>query len=71
MFINDSWDELLLFVMHAYRTSVHESTRYMYLPFNLMMGEECSLQADVTNPELRDAWLHDQTPHPFTIWVRD
>ena len=40
MFVNDrrdNWNELLLFVMHAYRTSVHESTGYS--PFRLMMGE--------------------------------
>ena len=43
MFVNDRWDNwhrLLPFVMHAYRTSVHESTGYS--PFHLMMGEECS-----------------------------
>ena len=40
MFVNDrrdNWNELLPFVMHAYRTSVHESTGYS--PFRLMMGE--------------------------------
>ena len=44
MFVNDrqdNWYELLPFVMHAYRTSIHESTGYS--PFRLMMGEECSL----------------------------
>ena len=43
MFVNDrrdNWNELLPFVMHAYRTSVHS-------PFRLMMGEECSLPQDV------------------------
>ena len=42
MFVNDNWHdnwhELLPFVMHAYCTSVHESTGYS--PFRLMMGEE-------------------------------
>ena len=41
MFVNDrrdNSDELLLYVMHAYRTSVHESTGYSR--FHLMMGEE-------------------------------
>ena len=41
MFVNDrrdNWNELLPFIMHAYRTSVHESTGYS--PFRLMMGEE-------------------------------
>ena len=41
MFVNDrrdNWHKLLPFVMHAYRTSVHESTGYS--PFRLMMGEE-------------------------------
>ena len=40
MFVNDrrdNWNELLPFVMHVYRTSVHESTGYS--PFRLMMGE--------------------------------
>ena len=43
MFVNDrrdNWNELLPYVMHAYRMSVHESTGYS--PFRLMMGEECS-----------------------------
>ena len=41
MFVNDrrdNWHKLLPFVMHAYRTSIHESTGYS--PFRLMMGEE-------------------------------
>ena len=73
MFVNDRWDnwhELLPFIMHAYRTSVHESTGYS--PFHLMMGEECSLPQDVSTAELRTqrqrwkdppraAWLSSQT----------
>ena len=54
MFVNDrrdNWSELLPFVMHAYRTSVHESTGYSL--FRLMMGEECSLPQDVSTDELR------------------
>ena len=47
----DNWHELLPFVMHAYRTSVHESTGYS--PYRLMMGEECSLPQDVNTKELR------------------
>ena len=53
-FVNDrrvNWHELLPFVMHAYHTSVHESTGYS--PFWLMMGEECSLPQDVNTEELR------------------
>ena len=49
MFINDrrdNWNELLPYVMHAYRTSVHESTGYS--PFRLMMGEEYSLPQDAS-----------------------
>ena len=82
MFVNDrrdNWHELLPFVMHAYRTSVHESTRYS--PFRLMMGEECSLPQDVSTEcslpqdvstdELRTHREHDVAPHPFATWVRD
>ena len=72
MFVNDrrdNWDELLPFVMHAYRTSVHESTGYS--PFRLMMGEECSLPQDVSTSELRTNREHDKSPHPFATWVRD
>ena len=72
MFVNDrrdNWHELLPFVMHAYRTSVHESTGYS--PFRLMMGEECSLPQDVTTEELRANREHDVAPHPFAVWVRD
>ena len=72
MFVNDgrdNWSELLPFVMHAYRTSVHESTRYS--PFRLMMGEECSLPQDVSTDELRTNREHDVAPHPFATWMRD
>ena len=63
MFVNDrrhNWHELLPFIMHAYRTSVHESTGYS--PFRLMMGEECSLPQDVTTEELRASREHDVAP---------
>ena len=63
MFVNDrrdNWHELLPFVMHAYQTSVHESTGYS--PFRLMMGEECSLPQDVTTEELRASREHDVAP---------
>ena len=63
MFVNDrrdNWHELLPFVMHAYRTSVHESTGYS--PFRLMMGEECSLPQDVTTDELRTGREQDVAP---------
>ena len=74
MFVNDrrdNWHELLPFVMHAYRTSVHESTGYS--PFRLMMGEECSLPQDVTTEELRTSREHDVAPTPLlcgcgTLW---
>ena len=72
MFVNDrrdNWHELLPFVMHAYRTSVHESTGYS--PFRLMMGEECSLPQDVSTAELRTQRENDAAPHPFATWVRD
>ena len=72
MFVNDrrdNWNELLPFVMHAYRTSVHESTGYS--PFRLMMGEECSLPQDVSTAELRTKRENDVAPHPFATWVRD
>ena len=72
MFVNDrrdNWNELLPFVMHAYRTSVHESTGYS--PFRLMMGEECSLPQDVSTDELCTNREHDVAPHPFATWVRD
>ena len=72
MFANDrrdNWNELLPYVMHAYRTSVHVSTGYS--PFRLMMGEECSLPHDVSTAELRTNREHDTSPHPFATWVRD
>ena len=55
--------------MHAYRTSVHESTEYS--PFRLMMGVECSLPQDVSTDGLRTNREHDVAPHPFATWVRD
>ena len=72
MFVNDRWDnwnELLPFVMHAYRTSVHESTGYSQ--FRLMMDEECSLPQDVSTAELRTKRENDVAPQPFATWVRD
>ena len=72
MFVNDrrdNWHELMPFIMHAYRTSVHESTGYS--PFRLMMGEECSLPQDVSTAELRTQRENDVAPHPFATWVRD
>ena len=57
MFMNDriyNWDVLLPFVMHAYCTSIHESTGF--LPFREMMRERCSLLANVSMPELRATW---------------
>ena len=72
MFVNDrrdNWNELLPFVMHAYRTSVYEST--VYSPFRLLMGEECSLPHDVSTDELRTNREQDVAPHPFATWVRD
>ena len=65
----DNWHELLPYVMHAYRTSVHESTGYS--PFRLMMGEECSLPQDLSTAELLANREQDIAPHPFTTWVRD
>ena len=52
MFVNDRRDnghKLLPFVMHAYRSNIHESTGYS--PFRLVMGEECSLPQDVSTAE--------------------
>ena len=72
MFVNDrrdNWHELLPFVMHAYPTSVHESTGYS--PFRLMMGEECSLSQDVNTEELCTRREQDIAPHPFATWVCD
>ena len=72
MFVNDwhdNWNELLPYVMHAYRTSVHESTGYSL--FRPMMGEECSLPQDDSISELRTNREHDISPHPFATWVRD
>ena len=72
MFVNDrrdNWNELLPYVMHAYRTSVHESTGYS--PFRLTMGVECFLPQDVSTAELTTNREHDTSPHLLAIWVRD
>ena len=72
MFVSDrqdNWSELLPFAMHAYRTSIHESTGYS--PSRLMMGEECSLPQDVSTDQLRTNSEHDVAPHSFATWVCD
>ena len=59
MFVNDrrdNWDELLLYVMHSDRTSVHESTGYS--PFRLM---KCSLPQDVSTSELTGNMINHHT----------
>ena len=66
MFVNDrrdNWHELQPFVMHAYRTNVHESTGYS--PYRLMMGEECSLPQDLNTDELRSSRENESGPTPF------
>ena len=72
MFVNDrrdNWHELLPYVMHAYKTNVHQSNGYS--PFRLMMGEECSLPQEVSTAEFRANREQDIAPHPFDTWVRD
>ena len=71
MFVNDrrdNWHELLPFIMHAYRTSVHESTGYS--PFRLMMGEDtghCHRTSRLQNSGLNGKmmWHHTRLLHGF------
>ena len=67
MFVNDrrdNWNELIPFVMHAYRMSVHESTGYS--PFRLMMGEECSLPPNL-ELNAKMMWHHTRLPLGFEM----
>ena len=48
-----NWSELLPYVMHAYRTSVHESTRCT--PYFLLFCHEASLPIDLQFPPPSDA----------------
>ena len=64
----DDWDDLLLAVMMAYRSSVHELTGYS--PYRLMFGEECTLPMDVGLPR-QDPDLPDPITSPYAVWVRD
>ena len=75
MFVNDQrdyWHKLLPYVMHAYRTSVHESTGYS--PFCFMMGEEClycsELSVNTTFRRIRSPLGYD-TPwkSPMTMFL--
>lgn len=53
MYVNDEqtdWDEHLPFVMHAYRTSVHDVTEVT--PFFAMYGRQCRGLNDLTNAEM-------------------
>ena len=65
---HDDWDDLLLAVMMAYRSSVHESTGFTL--YHLMFGEECTLPMDVGLPR-RDQDLPDPIKNLYALWVRD
>ena len=65
MFAGD-WDDLLLVVMMAYRSSVHESTGFSQ--DRLMFGEECRLPMDVGLPR-RESDLPDPITSPYAVWV--
>ena len=64
----EDWDDLLPAVMMAYRSSVHESTRFS--PYRLMFGEECTLPMDIGLPK-QQSDLPDSITSPYAIWVRD
>ena len=64
----DDWDDLLLAVMMAYRSSVHEFTGFS--PYRLMFGEECTLPMDVVLPR-QEQDLPDPITSPYAVWVRD
>ena len=64
----DDWDDLLLAVMMAYPSSVHESTGFS--PYRLMFGEECTIPMDIGLPR-QDPDPPDAVSSPFAIWVRD
>ena len=63
----DDWDDLLLAVIMAYRSSVHASIGF--IPYCLIFGEECPLPMDVGLPR----HTHDM-PDPINnlcaLWVR-
>ena len=64
----DDWDDLLLPVMMAYRSSVHESTGFS--PYRLMFGEECTLPMDIGLPRRQPDPTEDVTS-PYAVWVKD
>ena len=66
----DNWDDLLLAVMMAYRSSVHESTDFS--PYRLMFGEECYLPMDVGLPRRAGKTESaDPIQNPYALWVCD
>ena len=58
----DDWNDLLLAVMMAYHSSVHESTGFS--PYRLMFGEEYTLPMDVGLPRL-DQDSSDPIKNPY------
>ena len=68
--LHQSWDQVLPFVVHAYNTSVQESTRIS--PFRALYGRNPRLPPDIhvikAQPRRTDAtewWLHLQTHQPL------
>ena len=68
--LHQSWDQVLPFAVHAYNTSVQESTRIS--PFRALYGRDPRLPPDIhavkVQPRRTDAtewWLHLQTHQPL------
>ena len=66
MFVNDrrdNWHELLPFVMHAYRTIVHESTVSTHVGRGVFSTAGCNYRGVARQPGERGGL------HPFAGWV--
>ena len=65
---HDNWEDLLPFMMLAYKTTVYTSTGFT--PHRLVFGEECSLPGNLVHRELCPDPPPPRDLGDYASWVR-